>query len=227
MTAALVDEARARAEAAERDVEGISAERVVAHDELEAARQSLAAAVRADDRNEIDQQAARAAGQRIADDLDAVTTEIEETRGNRAEVEDRIERDHSRIADLREVLPGLEEQQAAAAERAAMVAEERRGIDARVAELAGRRTALDTRRAGLAERRRVLTERMAEVERRLTGYTDERQLAAERRRRLEGEASRRPATRRARRVVPRRAGRASVRSPRGAPSTPRSRAPRR
>ena len=189
MTAALVDEARSRAEVAERDVERISTERSVAHEELEDARQVLAAAVRADDRNEVDQQSARTASQRIADDLEAVTTEIEETRGNRAEIEDRIERDHARISAVQEALPGLEAEQAAAAERNAMVAEERRHIDARATELAGRRTALDARRAGLAERRRVLTERMAEVERRLTGHTDERQLAAERRRRLEGEAT--------------------------------------
>ena len=149
----------------------------------------MAAAVRADDRNEVDQQSARTASQRIADDLEAVTTEIEETGGNRAEIEDRIERDHARISAVQEALPGLEAEQAAAAERNAMVAEERRHIDARATELAGRRTALDARRAGLAERRRVLTERMAEVERRLTGHTDERQLAAERRRRLEGEAT--------------------------------------
>ena len=189
VTAALVDEARSRAAVAERDVERISAERSAAHEELEGARQALAAAVRADDRNEIDQQSARAASQRIAGDLDAVTAEIEETRGDRAEIEDRIERDHARISAVQEALPGLEAEQAAAAERNAMVAEERRHIDARAAELAGRRTALDARRAGLAERRRVLTERMAEVERRLTGHTDERQLAAERRRRLEGEAT--------------------------------------
>ena len=189
VTAALVDEARSRAAVAEHDVERISAERSVAYEELEAARQALAAAVRADDRNEIDQQSARAASQRIAEDLDAVTAEIEGTGGDRAEIQDRIERDHARISAVQQALPGLEAEQAAAAERTAMVAEERRHIDARAAELAGRRTALDARQAGLAERRRVLTERMAEVERRLTGHTDERQLAAERRRRLEGEAT--------------------------------------
>jgi chromosome segregation protein len=189
VTAALVDEARSRAAMAEHDVERISAERSVAYEELEGARQALAAAVRADDRNEIDQQSARAASQRIAEDLDAVTAEIEGTGGDRAEIQDRIERDHARISAIQQALPGLEAEQAAAAERSAMVAEERRHIDARGTELAGRRTALDARQAGLAERRRVLTERMAEVERRLTGHTDERQLAAERRRRLEGEAT--------------------------------------
>jgi chromosome segregation protein len=189
VTAALVDEARARASAAEADAERVSGERAIAHDDLEGARQLLAAAVRADDRNEIDQQAARAAAQRVADDLDAVTAEMEETRRNRAELEDRIGRDHDRIAAVQEVLPGLEADEAAAARRGAVAAEERRRIDASAAELAGRRTVLDTRGAGLAERRRVLTDRLAEVERRLTGHADERELAAERRRRLEAEAT--------------------------------------
>ncbi len=189
VTAALVDEARARADAAETEADRVAAERATASEELESTRQALAAAVRADDRNEIDQQAARAAGQRVADDLDALGSEVEETRRSRAELEDRIERDRARIAAVDEVLPGLESQLAAAVEQSAMAAEERRRIDARTAEVTGRRTALDARRAGLGERRQVLTERLAEVERRLTGHGDERELAAERRRRLEAEAT--------------------------------------
>ncbi|MBV8463511.1 MAG: hypothetical protein JO368_09475, partial [Acidimicrobiales bacterium] len=152
-------------------------------------RLALAASVRADDRNEVDQQAARTAAQRLADDLDAAVAEIEEIRRSRAELEDRVDRDRSRIAALEEVLPRLEAEQLAATERGAQAAAERQRIDGRAADVARLRMALDARRAGLAERRRVLTDRLAEVERRLTGHGDERELAAERRRRLEAEAT--------------------------------------
>jgi len=189
VTSALVEEARARAAVAETEVGRVSAERSEARDTVEAAHQALAAAQRADDRNEIDHEVARAAAQRLAEDLDAVGTEVEEIRRSRAELEDRVSRDRASIASLEEVLPGLEAEQAAATQRAAAAAEERRQIDDRIAALTARRTALDARRAGLEERRQVLTERLSEVERRLTGHGDERELAAERRRRVEAEAT--------------------------------------
>ena len=54
---------------------------------------------------------------------------------------------------------------------------------------AAARSEWEVRSAGLVERSRVLTERLQEVERRLTGHADERRLAAERRRRLEADAT--------------------------------------
>ncbi len=189
VTAVMVEEARARATVAETEAERMSAEREAAREDVEAARLALATAVRADDRNEVDQQAARAAAQRVADDLDSLAAEIEESRHTRAELEDRIGRDRARITALAEGLPGLEAELAAALDRRAEAAEERRRIDARIAEITSRRTAVDARRAGLGERCQVLRERLREVERRLTGHGDERELAAERRRRLQAEAS--------------------------------------
>ena len=55
--------------------------------------------------------------------------------------------------------------------------------------LVGQTRELDVRAAGLAERRRVLAERHAEVERRLLGHAEERATAAARRQRLEDEAT--------------------------------------
>ncbi len=189
VTAALVDEARGRALVAEAEAASLAEERAAARDHLEAMRQSLAAAVRADDRNEVDHEAARSSSQRVADALDGAAAEIEEIRHNRGELEDRIERDRDRISAVEEMLPGLEAEQAAAAEQGSVVADERRRIDARAVALLSRRTALDARGAGMAERRRVLAERLTEVERRLTGHADERQLAADRRRRLEADVA--------------------------------------
>ena len=62
-------------------------------------------------------------------------------------------------------------------------------IDERIAEAASLRSEWEVRSAGLVERRRVLTERLAEVDRRLTGHADERREAAERRTRLEADAT--------------------------------------
>ena len=73
--------------------------------------------------------------------------------------------------------------------RARAARDERRSIDGRIAEAAAQRGEWEARVAGLEERRRVLAERLMEVERRLTGHADERQEAAERRRRLEADAT--------------------------------------
>ena len=190
VTAAVVDEARDRASVAEAEAASLAEERSAARDHLEAMRQSLAAAVRADDRNEVDHEAARGGSQRVADDLDAAAAEIEEIRRSRGELEDRIERDRDRITAVEEVLPVLEAEQAAVAEQGAVVADERRAH-----RRPGGHAPVPPHRprgrgsAGLTERRRVLAERLAEVERRLTGHADERQLAADRRRRLEADAT--------------------------------------
>ena len=114
---------------------------------------------------------------------------VEEARRGHAEIADRIARDAGRTAQLHEVLPGLEADRAQAAARVAGSREERRLIDERIAEAAQLRNEWEVRSAGLAERRRVLTERLHEVDRRLTGHADERREAAERRERLEADAT--------------------------------------
>ena len=76
-----------------------------------------------------------------------------------------------------------------AAGRVASARDERRRIEARLAEAAAARNEWEVRTAGLVERRRVLGERLREVERRLTGHAEERQQAAERRTRLESDAT--------------------------------------
>ena len=86
--------------------------------------------------------------------------------------------------------PRLEEAKAQAADEAA--ARPRKnggGSTSGMTNAATARSEWEVRSAGLVERRRVLTERLEEVERRLTGHADERRLAAERRRRLEADAT--------------------------------------
>jgi chromosome segregation protein len=189
VTAALVAEARARADAATAAASETAEERKAARAAMEATMAAAAEAVRSDDRNEAAHQAARSARQRVAADLSALVAELEEVRRDHAELDDRILRDAARGVQLREELPGLEAARAGAAERAGESRGERRRIDERIAEAAALRGEWDVRSAALVERRRVLAERLQEVERRLTGHADERRQAAERRRRLEADAT--------------------------------------
>jgi chromosome segregation protein len=189
VTAALVDEARSRAEVAAAQAAQAAVERTEARAEAETTQAAVGEAVRADDRNEVDFETARVARLRVTADRTALAVELEETRRTHAELVDRIERDLARAAALREELPVLEAARASMAGRVATARQERKRIDERMAEAALLRTEWEARSAGLIERRRVLTDRLREVERRLTGHADERAQAAERRRRLEADAT--------------------------------------
>ncbi len=189
VTAAVVEEARDRADVAAVAATEAAGERVLAQGEVESTRAAAAEAVRADDRNEVEHQTARSARQRVANDRMALAAELEEVRRSLAELDDRIDRDTERAVRLRDELPVLESARAMASEQAAAARDERKRIDERIAEAAHRRSEWEARTAGLVERRRVLTERLHEVERRLTGHAEERAEAAERRRRLEADAT--------------------------------------
>jgi len=189
VTAAVVDEARDRADTARVEAARAGEERAAARVEVEATRESAAEAVRADDRNEVAHQAARVGRQRVTGDRDLLGTELEEIRRNRAELEDRIGRDAARVAELVAGMPVLEHERVQASEAVAAAREERRRIEERIVAAATARNEWEVRTAGLVERRRVLAERLAEVERRLTGHAEERQQAAERRTRLEADAT--------------------------------------
>jgi chromosome segregation protein len=189
VTAAVVEEARARAEVAAVAASEAAEERTSARSGVEATTAAAADAVRSDDRNEVAHQTARTAHQRVATDLSALAAELEGIRREYAELDDRIARDTARAVQWREELPGLESVQAQAGERVAAARDERRRIDERIADAAMLRSDWEVRSASLVERRRVLTERLQEVERRLTGHADERREAAERRKRLEADAT--------------------------------------
>jgi chromosome segregation protein len=189
VTAAVVEEARDRAEVAAAAASEAARERLAAQDQVAATRSAAAEAVRADDRNEVEHQTARSARQRVANDRMVLAAELEEARRSLAELDDRIDRDTARAVRLRDELPVLEAARLSASEQAAEAREERKRIDGRIAEVAVQRSEWEARSAGLVERRRVLTERLREVERRLTGHAEERAEAAERRRRLEADAT--------------------------------------
>jgi chromosome segregation protein len=189
VTAAVVDEARERAELARGESSRVAEDRTAARGEVESTRDAAAEALRADDRNEVAHQAARVGHQRVSGDRDLLATELEDIRRSRAELDDRIGRDATRVGQLVAGMPALEQGRVLAAERVASAREERRRIEGLIAEVAAARNEWEVRTAGLVERRNVLNERLSEVERRLTGHAEERQQAAERRTRLEADAT--------------------------------------
>jgi chromosome segregation protein len=189
VTAAVVAAARVRAVLALGVSGRAAADRTMARGEVESTRDAAAEALRADDRNEVAHQAARVGHLRVSGDRDLLATELEEIRRNRAELDDRIGRDATRVGELVAGMPALEQGRVLAAERVDSARQERRRIEGLVAEAAAARNEWEVRTAGLVERRKVLNERLAEVERRLTGHADERQQAAERRTRLEADAT--------------------------------------
>ncbi len=189
VTAAVVEEAQARAEVAAAEAERVGDERRAARTVVEETRLASAEAVRSYERNETAHQAASVARRRIANELAVLTTEVEEAARSSRELEERIERDARRRAELDVAMPALELARDRARRAEAAAREERGRIDARIAAAALRRSEWEARVAGVEERRRVLAERLAEVERRLTGHAEERQEAAARRRRLEGDAT--------------------------------------
>jgi chromosome segregation protein len=188
VTAAVVDEARERAERAQGEAERAVEERRLARVAVEQTRSAAAEAVRSDDRNEGAHLSARNALGRVTNERSGMTSEIEETSRQYTELDERIERDAARVADLQAEIPVLDAARMAAADQAQAARAERVRIDERIAAAATQRKAWEVRAAALVERRRVLSERLMEVERRLTGHADERQQAAERRRRLEADA---------------------------------------
>ena len=97
----------------------------------------------------------------------------------------RLERERQRIAELSEVLPGLEHEEAAEAERAMAERAARGRMAERVAAVAALRRDFEVRAAGIEERGTLLAQRRAEVEARLARNVAERQDAAGRRADLE------------------------------------------
>ncbi|HEV3213297.1 MAG TPA: chromosome segregation protein SMC [Acidimicrobiales bacterium] len=96
-------------------------------------------------------------------------------------------RDAADLATLVELLPGLEDAAARAAERTGWAAEATATIEAKQAQVLELATELGLVEASLEERGLVLESKLAEVERRLTGHAVEREEASLRRRGLEAD----------------------------------------
>ena len=126
---------------------------------------------------------------------DKLTTAINDRRANAAEQQitrdatnetrARLTQYQQRVLELENILPGLEESEAAEVAAARAQTEERATIDAKSAHLVLRRKDLDVRVAGLREREQFLKQRATDTERRLEVDSAARLEAGTRRQKIE------------------------------------------
>jgi chromosome segregation protein len=184
-TGAALDEARQRADAADADAERLDAAAQGAEAEQRAAQGAEAELTRRLDDNDLRFTASADVLSRAQSDRANVAAESAALAEARAELAERLGRDAARAAELGAVLPALEADESAEAERRharqSLVAR----LDEEAVALAERRRRLEVGSAGLLERRSFLERRLAEVEERLLADADERTHAAGRRQRLE------------------------------------------
>ena len=178
VTAAAVEEARSRAEEAAAVAELAGAHLSEARIALSRARDGRAAAERAADRHEAAVAAARIDTERSGDEQRRVSGELEEARAGVLAAQQRLADVTEEQAQLAGAVPDLHD-----------ALDAWRELEEHRARVVGQRQELEVRVAGVAERRRVLDERHAEVERRLAGHAEERATAATRRQRLEAEGA--------------------------------------
>lgn len=115
---------------------------------------------------------------RVQGDRRELTTEVEVAERSLTDLDDRLERERARIAELELLVPSLEADEAAESAAVRARTELRSELETRAAVLAGRRKDLDVHRAGLHERSQLLEQRLAETERRLAADAEARARAA-------------------------------------------------
>jgi chromosome segregation protein len=187
-TGAALDEARARSEAAAAEARDAAAARDGARTALAAARAGEVAAQQRRQAAAAQKAAAASALERVDVERRDVTAEAGALAADGVEVSGRLEREAARVAELEELLPGLEAEEARGQERELARRAARGRLDERSRAVAALRTDLEVRAAALQERRSLLTRRQAEVEQRLSHNQAERERAESRRSRLEAES---------------------------------------
>ena len=156
-----------------------------AADRLAAATTAATEAARLLDENDSGLTAAADALHRLEGERRDVAVEADAVRAHLDELAERIGREAARVAQLESVLPGLEAEEAAGAERLAALRSARQRLEERVTAVGALRTGLEVRAAGLDERRTYLTRRLAELDERLARHAGERQAAQARRAELD------------------------------------------
>ena len=184
-TAAAVEEARRRLEAAAKGALAAEADHARVLREAEAARQAAAAAARALEAGEARRRAAEDGLLRAEHEASEATSELAAGRAQRDELQERLSSERDRVSELESILPALEEAAEAGAERAAAERAARSRLAERAAAVAAMRKDLEVRAAGLEERRNLTERRLAEVEERLERNVTDREEAKTRRQNLE------------------------------------------
>jgi chromosome segregation protein len=184
-TAAALEDAVARAEAARVELERREAVVQRAQTESNVARQQEADVQKRLDSNDSTFTAASEALARAQSERREATNELEGLEPTLAELDERLARLRARVNELESLLPSLEQDEQAEEEAVRAHGEARATLDAKAALLSGRRRDLEVREAGLAERRQFIEERLAEAEHRLDADSQARAEASQLRERLE------------------------------------------
>ncbi|MGI8793089.1 MAG: chromosome segregation protein SMC, partial [Acidimicrobiales bacterium] len=166
-TGAALEEAVAKASEAEASANEASEHARLARAEVGHARADEQQSTRALEANERRMANASTSLQRIDGERSDVATETETLSAHLAELRERVDREHERVAELERLLPDLEAEEAAGQERLAGLRSARNRLDHRAAAVSALRTDLEVRAAGLEERRTFLSRRVFEVDERL------------------------------------------------------------
>ena len=184
-TAAALEDAQHKAEAAAASLATIEAATRSARERVTVAHQRARETSVASDANDFAVSNIAAVIHRDVSQLTELESEIESLAQTIAEQATHLDRERGRIAEFESIVPRLELDEAAEAEAAKVRNERQAQLDARAALLASRRRDVEVRAAGLTERKELLEHRIAETERRLAADAAARTQAADRRIALE------------------------------------------
>jgi chromosome segregation protein len=184
-TAAALEDAQARRRAAERSLATVRDEEATASSAHAAARHHAAEIAERLDLNDRRFTTVAEALARVHSERREISVEQEPLASRCEELAAAVAAERRRIAELEEIMPGLEAGESAEAEAARNQHALRDRLDARAAVLSGRRRDLEVRAAGLRERADLLEQRLAETERRLQSDAAARASAEQRRTSIE------------------------------------------
>jgi chromosome segregation protein len=181
----VIDRTRVEVESAVADLARLAAEVESAKTRLVAARQQGTQLQSQIDRQLVVVESASDKLTTAINDRRANAAEQQITRDAASETRARLTQYQQRVLELEEILPGLEESEAAEVAAAKAQTEERATIDSKSAHLVLRRKDLDVRVAGLREREQFLKQRASDTERRLEVDAAARLEAGARRQKIE------------------------------------------
>jgi chromosome segregation protein len=184
-TAAALEDALRNAEQSKVDLTSREDAVRIATSESQTARQREQDVQKRLDANDAAFTAASEALARTQSERRECATESESLQPTLGEIDERLVRLRSRVAELEHLVPSLEQEEQAEAEAAKARGEARATMEAKAALLAGRRRDLEVRSAGLLERKQFIESRLAEAERRLEADAVARAEAAGRREKIE------------------------------------------
>ena len=180
-TAAALNEAIERSAQADAELTHRETALATAKYELDSARQQETDLTRRLDSHDAGFSANSEALARAQAESREVQAEIETVARGLDDADERTDRERVRIAELEELVPALEADEAAEAQAAKARGEARAQLEAQGALLIGKRQDLEVRSASLHEREAFLRRRLDETERRLTADAAARAEAATRR----------------------------------------------